>query len=235
MRQNSILKAYRVIVLATAVWCCLVSGTQAAGIKAKIVDINGKPAEGVKIFLYDSNNVRKPADFISNPSDKNGQVVLKVPAGKYWAVARIKKDVSYGPLMPGDKHSGEPVELECSENMDTELGFEVADILDVGQKKRTNTADFIRLWGRVVDSEGKPLADVYVFAHSSEDIEFVPEYISAWTDESGNYIVYLPSKGSYFVGSSRQFPPKTKPLGLRLVEAETVKLDVATDIQLIVY
>lgn len=218
----------------TIVFCCTFSAAYAAELKAKIQDIDGKPVEGVKIFLYDTTNVRKPADFISAQSDKNGAVIVTAPAAKYWAVARLKKDALYGPLMPGDKHSGEPVEVECSDNPGTEIVFIVADIRELGQKKRTGTAETIRLWGRVVDKDGKPVAGAYVFGHRTKEIEFVPEYLSAWTDESGNYQLYLPSKGSFFVGSSTQFPFTAKPSVFEYVNADSAKLDVATDIQLIV-
>lgn len=214
---------------------CLVQLTQAAVLKAKVQDIDGKPLEGAKIFLYESINVRKPADFISAQSDRNGQVVVTVPAGKYWSVARLKKDTLYGPLMPGDKHSGEPLEVDCTDKPETEIVFVVADIREVGMKKQTGTADTIKLWGRIVDKEGKPVEQAYVFAQSTKEVELIPEFLSAWSDENGNYQLYLPSRGSFYVGSTNKFPPSFRFSELKVVATEAVKLDVATDIQLIVY
>jgi hypothetical protein len=208
---------------------------QTGALKAKILGIDGKPLEGVKVFLYTSVNVRIPADFISPQSDKNGVTVVQVPTGKYWSVARIKKDALYGPLMPGDKHSGEPVEIEIIENTDSEAVFVVADIREIGQKKRTDNSETVRLWGRVVDTDGKPIAGAYVFAHRSREIEFIPEYLSAWTDEDGGYTLFIPSGEKVFVGSTKLFPPPAMLPALKEFEPNAYKLDVATDIRLIVY
>ncbi len=234
MRPLALIKFLQIAAV-MAIVISAISTAQADVLKFKVKDIDGKPAAGVKIFLYESTNVRKPADFISPQSDNNGLVIVTVPAGKYWAVARLKKDALYGPLMPGDKHSGEPVEVECSDTMDTEVVFEVADIREVGQKKRTDNAGTIRLWGRVVDKDGNPVAGAYVFASITKEIEYVPDFLSAWTDSEGNYTIYLPSGRSLFLGSARQFPPPAKLQNLRVLSPESAKLDIATDIQLIVH
>jgi hypothetical protein len=218
-----------------ALFCCNEAFADNAVIKANIRDINGKPVAGVKLFLYESTNVRKPADFISVPSDELGRTSISAPKAKYWAVARLKKDALYGPLMPGDKHSGEPVEIDCSNAGDTEMEFIVADILEVGQKKRTGNSDTLKLRGRILDKDGNPVAKAYAFAHSTKEIEFIPEHLSAWTDNNGDYTLYLPSGNSFFVGSTRQFPPPSAPARLKEFTPETMKLDIATDLQLIVY
>lgn len=227
--------AIRIATTASLFLCCSAALSEAALIRARISDITGKPVQGVKIFLYESSNVRKPADFISEASDAAGKAAVTVPKGMYRAVARLKKGALYGPLMPGDKHSGEPVSIDCSEDGETEADFVVADIREIGQKKRTSNAETIRLSGRILDQEGNPVAQAYAFAHSGKEIEFVPEYLSAWTDHNGNYALYLPATGVFFVGSARQFPPAQKPAGLKEFRPETGKLDVATDLISIVY
>lgn len=214
------------------VFCHSYVFAESATLKAGIRDINGKPVAGVKLFLYESTNVRKPADFISVQSDERGLTVITAPRGRYWAVARLKKDSLYGPLMPGDKHSGEPVEIDLSDNTETE--FIVADILEIGQKKRTNTPDTIRVRGRIFDKEGNPVANAYVYAHGTKEIEYIPEYLSTWTDDKGDYMLYLPSGGTFFVGSALKFPPPPTPALLRELATDSSKSDIVTDIQLIV-
>jgi hypothetical protein len=223
------------LVLAALLVGSNVATAPAAVIKSRIVDVAGNPVEGVKVFFYEGANVRKPADFISGSSDRNGQVLTTVPANKYQAVARLKKDALYGPLMPGDKHSGEPVEVDCSDNQDTEMTFTVADFREVVQKKRTGTGEVVRLWGRIVDRDGKPVPGAYVFAHSSREMASLPEYLSAWSDADGNYSLYLPIGGKLYAGAARQFPLTGKPASLQTIEPGKMILDIATDIPLIVY
>jgi hypothetical protein len=204
-------------------------------LKVHVLDSEGRPAEGAKLFIYGSSNVKRQADFISPMSGRDGSMLITLPAGKYWGVARLKKDGTYGPLMPGDKHSGEPVEIEMEAGRDTEASFVVADIREVGQKKRTDAADSVRLWGRVVDAQGNPVANAYVFAHRAKEVDDVPDFLSAWTDETGNYSLSIPATGRYFVGSARQFPLPLKITLAKEVGAEPGKSDIALDIQLIVY
>ncbi|RII26164.1 MAG: carboxypeptidase regulatory-like domain-containing protein [Geobacter sp.] len=204
-------------------------------LKGTVLDSEGRPAEGAKLFIYGSSNVKRQADFISPMSGSDGRMLITLPAGRYWAVARLKKDGNYGPLMPGDKHSGEPVEIDMEAGRDTEASFVVADIREVGQKKRADTANSVRLWGRVVDAQGNPVANAYVFANREKDVDYVPDYLSPWTDETGNYSLSIPATGRYFVGSVRQFPLPSKITLTREVVPVPGKSDIALDLQLIVY
>ena len=228
---------YRALLIARCILVLSLNGfaAETSRLKGTVLDSEGRPAEGAKLFVYGSSNVRKPADFISPMSGSDGRILMILPAGKYWVVARLKKDGNYGPLMPGDKHSGEPVEIEMEAGRDAEASFVVADIREVGQKKRADTADAVRLSGRVVDAQGNPVANAYVFAHRAKDVDYVPDYISPWTDETGKYSLSIPATGRYFVGSVRQFPLSSKIALTREVVPKPGKSDIALDIQLIVY
>jgi hypothetical protein len=202
-------------------------------LKARVSDIEGRPLEGAKLFLYDSPNVRRPADFISSLSDGTGRIQLVLPPAKYWVVARFKPDGKYGPLMPGDRHSGEPLEVDLSAG-GVEADFVVADIREIGQKKRTNATDALRLKGKVVDSQGAPVAQAFVFASRSKEFSEVPDFVSAWTGADGRYEVYLPQGATYYVGASRQFPLEYRQGFFKPLLVERGKIDIAIDIDLTV-
>jgi len=202
-------------------------------LKAKVSDIEGRPISGAKLFLYDSPNVRMPAQFISALSDRVGLLLIALPPGKYWVVARFKSDGKYGPLMPGDKHSGEPLEVDLTAG-GAESDFVVADIRELGQKKRATATDALRLKGRVVDTQGAPVAQAVVFANLSKEFSELPDFISAWTGADGKYEVYLPPGATYYVGASRQFPLKSQEVFAKPVVVESGKIDIAIDINLTV-
>lgn len=201
---------------------------------ARITDVAGRPVSGAKLFLYSTSNVRMPADFISPPADSGGVIRGALPAGTYWAVARFKKDDSFGPLMPGDRHSGEPTEVEIAIDREASLDFVVADIQEISQKKRSSTNEVAKVRGRVVNRDGTPAVGVYVFAHRSRDVLSLPEFMSAWTDENGAYALYLPVGAKFFLGTSRQFPPVGRLTTVREVVTVKGKLDIAMDLELAV-
>lgn len=230
-------RAYALIVQLAAVFvltCAFpVFAAETRLLTAKISDIEGRPMAGAKLFLYDSSNVRKPADFISPLSDHAGQLQIALPPGKYWVVARFKADGTYGPLMPGDKHSGEPLEVDLTDGR-TEADFVVADIRELGQRKRASATEALRLKGRVLDSQGAPVAQAFVYANRSGEFNDLPDFISAWTGTDGAYEVYLPPGATYFVSASREFPLKKQEHSAKPVVLTGGKIDIAKDIDLTV-
>ena len=232
------MRAYLQILLMVAV-CTLscafpVSAMETHLLKAKVFDIEGRPMEGAKLFLYDTPNVRMPAQFISSPSDRSGQLQIVLPPGKYWVVARFKSDGKYGPLLPGDKHSGEPLEVDLT-GSGVDADFVVADIRELGQKKRAGATEALRLKGRVIDTQGAPVAQAFVFANVSEEFSELPAFISAWTGNDGQYEVYLPPGVTYYVGASRQFPLKKQGVFSKPLVINCGKIDIAIDISLTVH
>ncbi|AJE04788.1 hypothetical protein GPICK_02980 [Geobacter pickeringii] len=203
-------------------------------IRATVLDVAGKPVAGAKIFVYDSADTRRPADFISPGSDRQGRIVLQVPPGRYWAVARLKKDGSYGPLMPGDKHSGEPTALEPAAGEELASEFVVADIRDVGRQRETVASESVVVRGRIVDPSGAPVAGAYVFANRTKAGKGIPEFLSAGSDADGNFTLYLPAGGRYYAGAARRFPPESGAGGLREIVPEAGKRDIVMDVPLAV-
>lgn len=209
-------------------------GADQATVNATIRDVAGKPVAGAKLFLYDSVDTRRPADFISPASDGAGRTALQLPPGRYWAVARLKKGGGYGPLMPGDKHSGEPTILEPAAGEKLAADFVIADIRDVGRQKQSVAAESVVLRGRIVDGDGAPVADAYVFASRTATAGTLPDFLSTWTAAAGAYTLYLPVGGRYFVGAARQFPLPAPPGGLREVVPPAGKTEVVLDVTLTV-
>ncbi len=178
---------------------------ESAQLKGTIIDVEGSPVQGAMLYVYNSPDVRRTAEFISL-SDKDGQFSIKVPAGKYWLIARVKKGEDYGPLMPGDRHSGDPVEIELVPAGKEEMDFVVADLKDAIRMKREAMDRPFKITGRIIDKNGDPLANVYAIANKSREITRFPDYISAWADDKGRFTLFIP-EGKYYLGGAEEFPP----------------------------
>ncbi len=190
---------------------------------------DGKPLPGVKVFLYDSQQVRRPADFISSPTAADGRAVIMLPPGKYWAVARLKQDGTYGPLMPGDKHSGEPQELEILPAGGSETDFVVMDIREAGRKKRTESTGTRVVTGRVTTPSGTPVPMVWVFGHRTKKVAGMPEYVSAWTDIDGRYKLHVAVSDQVFIGVARSFPPVGELLPVAVSGQGSDRVDITVE------
>jgi hypothetical protein len=172
----------------------------------RVLDIDGRPVSGAEIFVYDSFTTRRPADFISARTGKDGSFRMTLPHQKFWAVARVRSNDKFGPLLPGDRHSGEPLPLEPGDTGELRQDFTVVDIREAVRLKQNIRKDFIAVSGRIIDQSGKPVREAYVFAISGRTLREIPEYVSAWSGESGDYTLYLPP-GRFFFGATMVFPP----------------------------
>ncbi len=201
-------------------------GTPAAGadelavFQGRVMDIEGNAVTGVSLFVYNSPQVKRPADFISAETAHDGRFRMSLPPGTYWAVARLKKGEKYGPLMPGDKHSGEPEKLELLSGAAVNKDFTVADIREAARLMKKTRNDIVKIQGRIIDDKGMPVHDAYVIAWRDGRISRYPDYLSAWTGEQGSYSLYLP-RGKYSFGAATSFPPGRDDSEQRVVPVET--------------
>jgi hypothetical protein len=228
------MRSLRCLALISACVTLLCSAAFAAEtfvLQGKISSLDGQGVADAEVYLYASKNTRRPADFISPKSDTRGSYRMVLPQGTYWAVARIKKGERFGPLMPGDRHSGEPVRIAPEGDRELTQDFTVADMQELAQKREKSREELVELSGTLTDSEGKGVAGAYVYARTGLVTATLPEYISAWTDESGRYRLKLPA-GHYFLGSATIFPTPGGTAHIREIELPAGKLPVAIDLQI---
>ncbi|MGE5300167.1 MAG: carboxypeptidase-like regulatory domain-containing protein [Acidobacteriota bacterium] len=172
----------------------------------KVSDAAGRPVEGAMVFVYTNASVRRSADFMSPPTDSDGLYRVFLPPGRYWAVARLKKTEGVGPLMPGDKHSGDPVEVDITLANETGVDFTVADLKEAVEMREKPREGSVRITGRITDEKGAPLVGVYAVVCRRKEFSAMPDYLSAWVDDNGQYTLYIP-KGKYYLGSAVAVPP----------------------------
>lgn len=171
-----------------------------------VSDYAGNPVSGAEVGIYRSRNVKKPADFVSNRTGKDGVYQVALPAGAYWGVALLRKDGrKFGPLGPGDKYSGEAVEV-LVEGQELEMDFAVLDLREAARKVQKKNEELVRVSGRVLDDKGRPVEMAYAMANPVNRFKEMPRYLSAWTGVDGAYVLFLP-KGAFYFGAATGFPP----------------------------
>ena len=199
-------------------------------LKGRILDVDGKPVESGEIFVYDNTQTRRPADFISPKTGREGLYRIEIPTGRYWAVARVRSGAKYGPLMSGGRHSGEAQEIEAAAGQELALDFTVADVREMARNLRKPNDDYRNVGGRILDEDGRPVRGAYAFARREKDGARLPDFISAWSDEDGRYTLHLPS-GRYHLGASTAYPPEAGTAHMEL-NLDSVKIDSTYDIRL---
>jgi hypothetical protein len=195
-----------------------------------ISGISGEPVKDAELYIYGTNNTRRPADFISPKTGSSGAYRLVLPKKVYWGVARIKKGERFGPLMPGDRHSGEPVRIDPETDSVLTLDFTVADMQELAKKREKGRDELIEISGTIT-RDGKAAANAYAFARTGKIAATLPEYFSGWTDDSGRFSIMLPP-GQYRIGCETEFPPTGSGESVQEIDVTAGKLPVAISLQL---
>ncbi len=157
----------------------------------------------VNIYPDAVSNLLGPSQYISSPTDAEGRYRLEVPPGTYYVVARKRMSGQpAGPLSQGDYYS----EHQRVNVAVVEGTLAVVDLQVVPMKapmffqksvvdKRTDTG----VRGRLVDAAGKPVPGSFAVAYTDNDVRRLPDYASTLSDPQGNFTIYLPKEGVYYL------------------------------------
>ena len=177
--------------------------------RGQVVDTANKPVVGAEVYVFDSANVKRPADFISNRTGADGYFRVELPPGHYWTMAIMRvSGASFGPLGKDDKHSGEPIEIDSAGKKEFSKDFTVMDLREAARANQKRSETVIKISGRILNDDGLPVEMAYVLADSHRKFGEMPQYLSTWTEVDGRYVLFLP-KGKFFIGASKDFPPES--------------------------
>ena len=161
-----------------------------------------------EVYIFDSPDVKRPADFISNRTGPEGSFRVQLPPGNYWAVAVLRRSGErFGPLAYGDKHSGEAIAFELGAGIRRHMDFVVVNLREAARRHQKKSAELIRVTGTIRDGAGKPAPMAYAMAHPMPQFKTLPAFISPWSDAGGGYALYL-EPGRYYLGAALGFPPQ---------------------------
>lgn len=174
--------------------------------KGQVKDGLGQPVAGAEVYVFDSANVKRPADFISAKTGGDGFFQMPLPPGRYWAMAIQRQgETRVGPLGAADRSSGAPLIFEGGADKQVFADFTVTSLKEAALRNRKRNEELIKVTGRILDPSGAPLAGYYAMADPARQGQ-LPLYLSAWTEKDGNYTLFLP-KGKNFLDVAGVFPP----------------------------
>ena len=177
--------------------------------RGQIVDTANNPVAGAEVYVFDSNKVKRPADFISNRTVTDGFFKVELPQGHYWVMAIMRvSGGSFGPLGKDDKHSGEPIEIGSAGKAELIKDFTVMDLREAARANQKRSETVYKISGRILNAAGLPVTMAYALADSHRQLGDVPRYLSTWTESDGRYVLFLP-KGKYYIGGAKDFPLKS--------------------------
>lgn len=185
-----------------------VEGNGKTGIQGTIsVKDENRPLQGGYVNIYPDtiSNLLGPSQFISLPTDSNGYYHLEVPPGVYYIVARKRMSGQpTGPLAPGDFYSEhQRIVTTVEPGKIAVVNLEVvpmkAPMFFKNRVVDRETTTGIR--GVLVDQEGRPVMGGFAMAYVDPDLKRLPDYASTLSDENGQFTIYLPEGGTYYLAA----------------------------------
>ena len=178
-----------------------------------LMDKTGEPVEKAYVYAYTGAPRLRAAemgiigitDWVSHGSAADGSFKLDLPPGDYYIVARKRASgANYGPLSKGDwyDHSKATLVTHIRKGHYTECNFVLIELTEplffqgLTQKDR-ETDTGIR--GRLLDENGKHVPGTFVMGYKDDDMYRLPDFASTLTDDEGNYTLYLPAGGRYWL------------------------------------
>lgn len=186
----------------------LIDGQGKTGITGRVVlRDGGAPLADAYVNIYPdaTSNLLGPSQFISSPTDVAGRYSLEVPPGTYYVVARKRiSGQSAGPLSPGDYYSEH-------ERVSTVVVTGKLAVVDLAvapmkapmffKKQMAPQEGTMGIRGVLLDAAGKPVPGSFAVAYVDQQMKRLPDFVSTLSDGQGNFTIYLPKAGAYYLGA----------------------------------
>ncbi|UCG37677.1 MAG: carboxypeptidase regulatory-like domain-containing protein [bacterium] len=190
----------------------------------------GAPVEKAHVYAYVGKVETRAAqfgiigitDWVSHGSAEDGTYKLDLPPGEYYVLSRKRQSgLNYGPLSKGDwydhKFVKEPTRIRKGKYV--ECNFELQMLMEpmffqglTALERTTDTG----VRGRILDEKGQHIPGTFVIAYTNDDMQRVPDFASTLSDDEGNYTLYLPKGGRYWLAArfyAMKVPQRGEPFG----------------------
>ncbi len=178
------------------------------GIVGKVyLQDSGSPLAGAYVNVYPDaiSNLLGPSMFISLPTASDGSYSLDVPPGTYYLVARKRQSGRpMGPLSTGDfysEHQRVVTTVIAGKLSVVDMPLVVIKAPMFFKKGVVESQTDTGIRGKLLDDSGNPVPGGFATAYVDSEMRRLPDFVSTLSDENGNFVLYLPEAGTYYLGA----------------------------------
>jgi len=186
----------------------MIDGQGRTGISGKVrLKTDASPLAGAYINIYPNtiSNLLGPSQFLSAPTAMDGSYSIELPPGTYYVVARKRNSgEANGPLKTGDYYSEhQRIIAEVAESKLTQVNLEMAQMKApmFFKKNLAETRTDTGIRGVLIDQQGHPVPGGFAIAYTDKNLQRLPDFASTLTNQQGEFTLYLPQGGSYYLAA----------------------------------
>jgi len=188
------------------------AGPAGTGVQGRVTSAS---AGKTTIYAYPGEAERPvgPGFAAATPPETDGSFRLDLPPGRYTLSARQRASGrDFGALTPGDLVDTKPVEVIQGSYTDVgTLHLRPADLSLWQGREPSAPASATSVSGRVVGSDGTPVAGIRVLAFRESRMSGKPEALSSPTGPDGEFRIDLPGGGTFFLGARSRLGGPAEP------------------------
>jgi hypothetical protein len=180
---------------------------------------SGKPVPNAYVYVYTAEKGMRGAqigaigiaDRVSRGTSGDGSYKVALPPGNYYVVARKRvSGLNFGPLHKGDwyDHSTAREVIVVEDGKYLHCDFKLQQLTEpmffqglTAEGKKTRTG----IRGKLLNGKGEHIPGTFVMAFANDDMRRVPDFTSTVTDDEGNYTLYLPNGGRYWIAARQGY------------------------------
>lgn len=180
-----------------------------------VVTHAGKPLADAVITVYGDlgSSFKGMGLGMSEPTKADGLFQFELPPGSYYLVARKRTGGGVmGPLQEGDFFGyfpGNPVLVKNGAVM--QASIPAIEVPDKVKRHAQNMFGETRIKGKVVDSQGKPVAGFRVLLYDNPTMTNRPLFVSQPSAADGSYVISFPDGGSYWLAARKHLGGQPAP------------------------
>lgn len=169
------------------------------------VSLDGKAVENALVMIYPdlSSGLKGMGLAMTPPTGPQGYFELPVNAGSYYLVVRVRKNGQMaGPLRAGDLFgylADNPLMVKAG--VVTRVHIPLIEVPEKVSRHAASLFGNTSVSGRVLDSQGQPVAGLQVLLYDDAMMLNRPLYVSQKTAADGRYQLSFPKGGHYYLAA----------------------------------